>query len=213
MTAVRRQCAPATSPTTSPARRQVLRLAGQCAWLAAATAVLAPPPAQAQPAAPETAAPPELAGAWPQPARLLGQARFRFFGLHIYDAQLWAPQPLRQSTWAEQPLALVLLYARKLEGARIAQRSLDEMRRAGPLEEARAERWLAAMRGLFPDVSDGERITGQHLPGDAARFWVNGRLAGDVKDVEFARRFFGIWLAPHTSEPGLRQQLLAGAAP
>jgi len=35
---------------------------------------------------------------------------------------------------------------------------------------------------------------------------------GEVKDAEFARRFFGIWLAPSTSEPALRQTLLGGAA-
>ena len=38
-------------------------------------------------------------------------------------------------------------------------------------------------------------------------------LTGDIRDVEFARLFFGIWLLPDTSEPRLRQALLAQATP
>jgi hypothetical protein len=191
----------------SPARRAALgQLAG---W---ASLALAGPSAQAQ--SPGAAPPPELAAEWPSAApRLQGQARFRFFGLHIYDLRLWAPQPLRAATLSEQPLALELIYARGLEGGRIAQRSLDEMRRAGPLDEPTAQRWLAAMRGLFPDVAEADRITGVQVPGERARFHVNAKPAGEVREAEFARRFFGIWLAPHSSEPALRQQLLAGVAP
>jgi hypothetical protein len=49
-------------------------------------------------------------------------------------------------------------------------------------------------------------------PGEAAVFWLNGRLRGEIRDAEFARRFFGIWLSPRTSEPALRSALL-GSAP
>ena len=35
------------------------------------------------------------------------------------------------------------------------------------------------------------------------------KVVGEVADPEFARLFFGIWLSPNTSEPSLRQALLA----
>lgn len=35
------------------------------------------------------------------------------------------------------------------------------------------------------------------------------KVVGEVADPEFARLFFGIWLSPNTSEPALRQALLA----
>ena len=54
----------------------------------------------------------------------------------------------------------------------------------------------------------GDRITGVHLPGEGARFFVNGRLQGELRDADFARLFFGIWLSPRTSEPALREALL-----
>lgn len=161
----------------------------------------------ARPASGQALGHPQLPG-----SRLLGQATLRYFGLRVYNAQLWTLPDFRVSQAAEQALVLELEYLRDLKGAAIAERSLQEMRRAGPLAEAQAQRWLAEMQRLFPDVKAGERITGQHLPGQGARFWHNGRAVGQIEDAAFARLFFGIWLAPTTSEPDMRQALL-GLAP
>jgi hypothetical protein len=43
-------------------------------------------------------------------------------------------------------------------------------------------------------------------------FLLNGRPLGEVRDPDFARVFFGIWLSPRTSEPALREALLLGRA-
>ena len=158
-----------------------------------------------------TAAPPELAQALPD-AALHGQARLRFFGLHVYDARLWTARPLAPGGWVQRPFALELEYARSLQGRKIAERSLDEMRRQQPIADADAQRWLATMGELFPDVDAGDRLTGVHLPAEGARFFFNGRPRGELRDPTFARLFFGIWLAPETSEPALRAQLLGTAA-
>ena len=44
---------------------------------------------------------------------------------------------------------------------------------------------------------------------DANALCMGGRVVGEVADAAFARLFFGIWLSPKTSEPALRQALLA----
>ena len=173
-------------------------------WLLAAGAALLGP-ARAQTAA--LAAPAELAADLPQ-ARLQGSGRLRFLGLRIYDIRLWAGASPVGAQWAGVPLALELEYARSLDGAQIAERSLVEMRRQAEPAADTAERWLAAMKKVFPDVREGDRITGVNLPGQGARFFHNGRLRGEVRDTEFARLFFGIWLSPRTSEPALRESLL-----
>jgi hypothetical protein len=139
--------------------------------------------------------------------------RLRVWGFEVYDARLWTPVGFRHGQYPQFPFALELLYLRKLEGAAIASRSIDEMRRVGSFSEAQAQSWLAAMRELFPDVRQGERITGINLPGVGAEFWVNGQRVGVVKDVAFARLFFGIWLDERTSEPKMRAQLLQGLQP
>ena len=69
------------------------------------------------------------------------------------------------------------------------------------------------MRQAFPDVQEGERLTGLLLEeGRRSRFLHQGRVSAELAEAEFGRRFFGIWLAPHTSAPGLRRQLLGEAA-
>ena len=174
--------------------------------VAMAAAAALSPRAWAQPAA----VPPEVAAVLPG-ATLQGSGRLRFVGLSVYDARLWrGPSPLG-ADWTTAPLALELVYQRSLVGRLIAERSLKEMRRQREISDDEAGRWLAAMTQLFPDVKEGDRITGLHVPGVGARFAVNGAVRGDVRDQEFARLFFGIWLSEKTSEPALRRALLGMA--
>lgn len=158
---------------------------------------------QATPVAP----PAEVTGLLPD-ARLHGRATLRFFALDIYQASLWVPAGFDPARWQQQTFALQLTYLRDLQGRAIAQRSMTEMRRQDTVDDAQAEQWEARMAALFPDVRRGDRITGLYLPGRGARFVHNGRELGEVADPHFARMFFGIWLAPQTSEPALRTALL-----
>ena len=162
----------------------------------------------------QTPAPAEVSSALPG-LRLLGGGRLTFFALHIYDARLWVDAAFHAPRFADAPLALELEYARSLQGELIAQRSLKEMRRTGDIGPPKADAWLAAMTRLFPDVAKGDRLTAVHQPGQALRFFFNGRLQGRVDDAEFAQRFIAIWLAPQTSEAQLRQALLGerGSSP
>ncbi len=152
-------------------------------------------------------------GAWAQPAqlpgaRLLGQGQLTFFGLSIYNAKLWVTDAFKADDFTQSPLALELDYARALDGLKIAERSLVEMKRVGEVSEDKATAWLAAMKQVFPDVNKGDRITGLYQPGAGMRFLLNGKPQGEVRDPAFAALFIGIWLSPRTSEPKLRQALL-----
>jgi hypothetical protein len=149
---------------------------------------------------------PELAGLAPR-----GRARLRFLGLQIYEIRLWSAAPVTAANWQGQPLTLEIEYARSLVGDEIARRSLQEMRRQAAISAAQADVWLAEMRAAFPDVKPGDRLSGSHEPGEAARFFFNGQPRRRIADAAFARLFFGIWLSPQTSDPGLREQLLSGA--
>ena len=144
-------------------------------------------------------------------ARLYGSGRLRRYFFHVYDARLWTQPSFEIARFSQLPLALELQYGRELLGALIAERSLEEMRRGAEITPAQQRAWLTAMQRCFPDVGEGDRMTGLQLPGTAARFFVNGAFVGEVRDAEFTRLFFGIWLAPTTSEPELRAALLAGA--
>lgn len=144
-------------------------------------------------------------------ARLYGSGRLRRYFFHVYDARLWTQPGFEIARFSQLPLALELQYGRELVGSLIAERSIEEMQRAAEITPAQQRVWLAAMQRCFPDVVEGDRMTGVQLPGTAARFFVNEAFVGEVRDAEFTRLFFGIWLAPTTSEPELRAALLAGA--
>ena len=145
-----------------------------------------------------------------QPA---GQGSLRWLGLSVYQARLWVAPGFRGARFAEHRFALELRYERAFAAADIARRSLAEMRRAGPIADAEAQRWQLQLQQVLPDVRAGDRILGIHRPGQGAAFVVNGRAQGEIADPRFAARFFGIWLGPATSEPALREALLEGAAP
>ena len=149
--------------------------------------------------------------AWLPQYRLLGKGRLTFFGIPVYDAQLWAAPGFRAGQLADQLFALELAYLRDFSSQAVAERSIAEMRRSAPLSDAQASAWTREMRRVLPDIKKGDRLMGINRPGVGAVFLVNGKPNGEIQDPEFARLFFGIWLSPHTSEPQLRGALLAGA--
>jgi hypothetical protein len=187
----------------APSRRVSLALLGAI-LIGASNPTLAQSPTQST--APEVSA--ELAA-----AKLSGQGKLTYFGLHVYDARLWVQDGFKAAEFIRAPLALELEYARTLYGKLIAERSLDEMKRGGDITEAKASEWLAQMKTLFTDVNKGDRITGIQVPGVATRIFINGKLRGEVRDAEFTKLFFGIWLSPRTSEPKLRDALLGPSRP
>jgi hypothetical protein len=146
-------------------------------------------------------------------ARLAGQGSYRWFGLKIYDAELWVGnRGYRPDAPDSARFALSLTYARDLVGKRIARASLEEIRKLGYGTAAQQEAWLGQMEALFPDVHAGARISGIYLPGEGARFYLNGKPLGEIADSQFARAFFAIWLDPRTSAPSLRNSLLSAAS-
>jgi Chalcone isomerase-like len=167
--------------------------------------------------------PATLAGILPKPpsevllnlpqAVLRGSGRLSFLGLPIYDARLWVDSHFSPAHYDQHPLALELQYARKLQGALIAERSIAEIRKLQRITDAKARAWLAQLLPLFPDVKAGERITGIQHPGKPSRFYVNGLAQGEIKDADLTQAFFSIWFSPQTSEPKLRLVLLNPQSP
>lgn len=209
---------------TSPHRHFTRRLPG-AAWLALAAAVLSLPPAptwaqattgsgdaaaQAPSAETRTETRPELKDLLPQ-QRLVGKTRLTVWGFQVYDARLWAAPGVKAEQLPSQPFALELAYLREFDNTDIAERSIKEMRRSAAIGDAQAAAWTADMLRIFPNVKRGDRLMGVNQPGKGVLFFVNGKPGGEIRDVEFARLFFGIWLSDKTSEPQMRDALLAGA--
>ena len=142
-------------------------------------------------------------------ATVIGSGSFRWFGLKLYDASLWAVRgSFNPDNWQSASLALELNYARSLEGRRIAEASIDEMKKLSIGTPAQHKAWDEAMKQVFPDVDKTTQLTGLYAPGQPTRFFRNGAAIGEIADPAFGPAFFAIWLHPKTTAPKLRYALL-----
>jgi hypothetical protein len=136
-----------------------------------------------------------------------GGGEMTFLGLSIYDGWYWGPG----HDWKlDAPFAIDLHYNRSIPGARIAERSVSEIEKLGLGTPEQLARWGEAMRRIFPDVAKGDAVTGLFLPPGIVRYFLNGKLIGEIVDPSFAKAFFGIWMDPRTSRTDYRQKLLGG---
>ena len=136
---------------------------------------------------------------------VVGEARMQALFWNIYDAQLYAPGGI----WSEDgAYALSLTYLRDLQGRKIAERSVQEMRKQGFSDERTLARWYELLADIIPDVGDQDEIVGLADESAHTRFYLDGQLIGEIREPAFTRAFFAIWLGENTSEPKLRDQLL-----
>ena len=185
-------------------RRRLAPLSLVCALVCALALACTPAIAAAA-----RAAPVHIEHDVPQ-ARLAGSGNFTWFALKIYSAELWVGP---QGYGPTAPFALDLRYARKLNGRKIAEASVEQMEKIGAGSASERRAWLQKMTAIFPDVQEGSRITGVFAPGEGARFYLDGKPMATINDAGFARAFFGIWLDPNTTAPALRAALLKEAGP
>jgi hypothetical protein len=82
------------------------------------------------------------------------------------------------------------------------------MRDIGYDDEKLLNKWYQQMADLFPNVKEGENITGVFDKNQHSHFYYQGKLIGTIEDKVFGQSFFGIWLHEKTSEPKMRKQLL-----
>ncbi len=164
----------------------------------------------ARPAAPiALTAPPELATYGTNWAAQ-GSGTLRFFGFKAYDATLWLAGPAPGAAFSfTRPFALDIRYATAIKGRDISNTSLIELQRISQSSPEQITAWSKWMEATFVDVKSGDQLIGVHLPATGVRFFLNGRLIGELNDVAFSEAFFKIWLDPKTKRPELRTALLA----
>lgn len=139
--------------------------------------------------------------------KLIGQGALHYYLWHVYDVKLYSNDGKFSF---DKPFILKLEYKRKLYGDKIADRSAEEIRGLGFKDEIKLAAWHAQMKDVFPDVNDGVSLTGYYAPNKPTIFYKNDQEVGAIKDPEFGKWFFGIWLDEKTSEPKLRKKLLGG---
>ncbi|MCB6183970.1 chalcone isomerase family protein [Leeia sp. TBRC 13508] len=143
----------------------------------------------------------------PTDLRVVGSGEMTWFGFSIYQARLWSKQyPFNPS----QPYALELTYARNISKSEFVEASMDEMSRISGVsaKSSQMQQWQGWMEKAFIDVKPGDQLIGVHWPGVGCAFYSQSQLLSEIKDPEFAKNFFAIWLDPQSKDRRLREQLL-----
>ena len=141
-------------------------------------------------------------------AEKVGEGRLTYMLWDIYDATLYAPE----GQWKqEKPFALKLSYLREIEGKKIADRSVQEMREQGIDDEVKLATWHAQMQKIFPNVNEGTNLIGVYTETGNTVFYKDDIEIGRIKDKKFSKAFFGIWLNEKTNAPNLRLKLLGAS--
>ncbi|MBQ4838072.1 MULTISPECIES: chalcone isomerase family protein [Pseudoalteromonas] len=134
-------------------------------------------------------------------------ARMTYLFWDIYDIRLYSATGRFDS---QQPFVLKLTYLRDLNGHEIAKRSLQEMEKQGFDNKQLGQQWLGQMEQIFPNVSDNYSLFGVRREDGSTLFYDNNKLLGEIKDQNFTKWFFDIWLGEKTSEPAMRAKLIGG---
>lgn len=138
-------------------------------------------------------------------AKKVSSARYSVLIFDVYDATLYTVSGKPETTL---PFALQLAYLRDFKGEDIADRSAEEMRTQQGIDEVTLAGWHSQMRNIFPNVEEGDSITGIYRAKAECRFYKNKVFIGQVTDDHFCHAFFNIWFGENTSAPKLRKKLL-----
>ncbi|AUQ59517.1 chalcone isomerase family protein [Phaeobacter inhibens] len=134
----------------------------------------------------------------------LGEVTFRWFGLPLYDASLFA-EGQERFDW-QTPMALKLSYRRGFTRMQLTKATAAELTR---LEGPRADqdRLLAKLERCFRDVAAGDSFVATTRDPNQVALYLNGRQTCDVRHAEARKRFLNIWLSPNSRSARLSSQL------
>lgn len=140
-------------------------------------------------------------------AQPVGTTRVKMALWDVYDATLYAQSGVYA---AGKPFALSLTYLKAIPGRTIADHAVSSMRRQGFADEYKLAQWHENMARIFPHVQPGMTLTGVSNGRGDVVFLKDGTIIGTIKDKQFEKYFFGIWLNPKASEHSVRKNLLGG---
>lgn len=136
----------------------------------------------------------------------LGQGQFRYLGLKVYDAQIFAPDGAGFSN--DGLYALEIEYARKIKRSVLLRASKKELVR---IEGTRADHdeIIAKLSTCYRDIRPGDRIVAAPEGADSLGFWVNGVRTCTLTHAGIRDRYMAIWLSDKARDRRFAQQVMA----
>ncbi|NDF12487.1 MAG: hypothetical protein EB060_06730 [Proteobacteria bacterium] len=135
----------------------------------------------------------------------VGAGSVKFFGMKIYDSELWAP---KGHYGEKSPTALGINYKWDVNRKDLVRTTREELVRVGNFTDEQLDNWSAQLADIYPDIRNGDTIVAFAYPNKRVVFFYNGKYAGEVADPVFANEYLNIWLSEKTSEPDARKAML-----
>ena len=140
-----------------------------------------------------------------QNLKLQGSGIYKFFFIKVYEAKLWTHG---QANLYDGDVKLQLKYLRDLKGSDIFDQTGKELAHADH-SDININKWMPTIKGIFPNVKDGDIITAYYKPSSGVEFFFNEETSiGQIKNKDFAIAFMDIWLGKKSSSQKFRKQLL-----
>ena len=141
-------------------------------------------------------------------AQLQGSGVAHFLKLRIYEAWLWTSPEFAPDNFAIEPIGLEFFYEKNPEGVASVQSSMTEIRRSGVIHKDQDRVWAVLLEKVFYSLRAGDLLLVLHDGRGHLSFFRNSNAIAETVDLEFARSFLGIWLAPESSFVTMRRSLI-----
>ena len=153
--------------------------------------------------------PASLAQQWQQ-LELIGQARLKRFGFHVYDASFWmTAKPNRdEKAFTTNLSALCITYARNIRVEKLLSSTEKEWRKLGIANKHPTVAWLNQLQQIWPDVKQGDQLIFVFDPNGESAFYNQNKKLGTISDKNFGPAFLSIWLDENASYKNKRNELL-----
>ncbi|MBO9402400.1 hypothetical protein [Shimia sp. R9_3] len=148
---------------------------------------------------------PEVESLLGQP-QTLGSGQFRYLGLKVYDAQMFAPQG--QGFDRDGKYALKIEYQRKIRRKILLRASLEELTRIEG-EQADHADILSKLTSCYRDIQPGDRIVAAPRGADALRFWVNGTQTCTLQHDNIRDRYMAMWIGDKARNQNFARDVMA----
>lgn len=142
---------------------------------------------------------------------LRGVALMRYWGFRVYAAALYAgeqPKHDPASVLEDIPKQLTIHYLREISAADL-RKSTEEIIKQQPWTDmAKLRERLDKVYSIYETVKEGDRYTITYEPGNGTTIALNGVAKGTIEGADFAKSFFGIWLAEECVGEGFRKKII-----
>jgi hypothetical protein len=132
-------------------------------------------------------------------------------GIDVYVAGLYVVHPTSNAAQlidTREPKQLVLKFVHDVEHDKIVKAWHEGFAKNATVPMSKLRPYMAQLDAWMPSFSDGDTLTFTYVPETGVTVAVNGERHGEIRDADFARSLFAIWLGPRPPSGELKRGLL-----